>query len=124
MTDTTSSPGGTDECIAQTYTAPGRFLLPSCFRFSNKTFSCLLYSLIFFEFQIPDSGFRIPDSWFPGFRVAPAIVHLMILEISPKQNASKLKETPFGQVYASSKGHELSEASVTLLIKAVTQTKC
>ena len=72
MTDTTSSQGGTDECIAQTCTAPGRFLLPSCFRFSNKTF-LYLYSLIFFEFQIPDSGFRIPHS---GFRIPYSVFRI------------------------------------------------
>ena len=46
-----------------------------------------------------------------------------MLEISLKQNASYLKETRFGQVYPPVEGHELSEASVTLLIKAVTQMK-
>ena len=34
------------------------------------------------------------------------------------------RDAVFGQVYPSLKGHELSDASVTLLIKAVTQMKC
>ena len=52
-----------------------------------------------------------------GFYRRPADVNWL------KQNASWLKETRFRQVYPPFKGHELSEASVTLLIKAVTQMK-
>ena len=38
-----------------------------------------------------------------------------------KAERELLKETRLGQVYPPVEGHELSEASVTLLIKAVTQ---
>ena len=46
-----------------------------------------------------------------------------MLEISLNQNASYLKETRFGQVYPPVEGQELFEASVTPLIKVVTQMK-
>ena len=60
------------------------------------------------------------------FYSGPAIVHLMLAAVRDFAKTERelvRKETRFGQA-PPVKGHELSEASVTLLIKAVTQMKC